>query len=894
MILETVASPGQKGTGAGREAFQPGVRYVCGKAARIELRNLSSNDWQNAAPEMLLTSELSKRTKKPYHHLVLSWHEHEQPTDDQMFEAMNKMIKALGLEEYQAVIGSHHDRTRKHIHAVCNTVHPTTGLAWSKSNDWQKAEQACRQIEYDQGWSHDRGRFDFDMVENDDGMMVAELKPNPAAWAKKVADRESGKRPKSSGDIKFEKSSGFETFEHGIPDALKEKFGQVVSAATDWQSLHLGLNQIGMTYEKFGSGARVGLVGSTEYVKASAFGSKFSITRIEKLFSTYEARSGEYANELKEDHIDNMSMTGRVSDEDLKATKSEAFKMTLLRRIYTEIHVDPAVCRAIRFVDMVDKPAQITFHDGSTVVDDGSRVSASMDTDVTRATIIAIAKAKGWTSVRLKGKPEFINRISLEFAKEGITVKGLLDDLQVKCDQIIEQTAKARRRIDAEVAALARQHQESLTDRDQALSENQFERDQMQADKTEISEEVQAVIDAIGGGHDAVSTAFRAAARDEGAAKVRDLPDARTVQKPQSAPDLGRQDAGGKRRIQSQILENDRNEIDAMKAVDIAHIAALGGWFDVSKTHKDSSDRSGKRYQIFQRGGDTIKASLIGDTWLWKSNKTGESGSVIDLWLHDNPGKNLGHARAAFREMTGASPKATPAPARKAPPPDDHTAARQRWEEAPYIEGRRSYAEDRGISRQTIEKFGSEVRSGAFGGIYFAHRNERGDIQGFEQRWEKDGEKNKARFAKGGRKTVSILGDPNTATRMVLLEGGLDSLALAQIENRKDTIYVSTGGGFGPETETAIKRLAVGRATFSGFDNDKAGSVMDKRLSALIDGVQRHAPPATVAGSDRNCNDWLDVLNAQKESRSMKIDAEKSEVATHESESYDPKSLDLS
>ena len=43
---------------------------------------------------------------------------------------------------------------------------------------------------------------------------------------------------------------------------------------------------------------------------------------------------------------------------------------------------------------------------------------------------------------------------------------------------------------------------------------------------------------------------------------------------------------------------------------------------------------------------------------------------------------------------------------------------------------------------------------------------------------------------------VCILGAPNSSSRMVVLEGGLDALALAQIENRNDTIYVSTGGGF--------------------------------------------------------------------------------------------------
>ncbi len=195
----------------------------------------------------------------------------------------------------------------------------------------------------------------------------------------------------------------------------------------------------------------------------------------------------------------------------------------------------------------------------------------------------------------------------------------------------------------------------------------------------------------------------------------------------------------------------------------------------------------------------------------------------------------------------------------------DHTEARRRWEEAPYIEDQRTYAEARGISKSTLRRFMDDVRCGAFGGIYFAHRNpETGDIQGFEQRWEKDGQKNTARFAKGGLKTVSVLGNPKTATRMVVFEGGLDTLALAEIEARKDTIYASTGGGFGPRTEAALRRLAQGRKVPSGFDNDAAGDALHNQLTGLLPGATRLAPPLRVEGSTELCKDWLDVLNASE------------------------------
>jgi len=605
---------------------------------------------------------------------------------------------------------------------------------------------------------------------------------------------------------------------------------------------------------------------------------------MEASLGAYADPQGAYVNDLKEDHKDIESISGTIRDEDKKATASSAFKLTLLRRIYCDLHLDPAVSGAIRFVDLQDVPPQITFRDNATVVDHGDRLSASRNTKETRTAMIAIAKAKGWSSVRPDGSPDFVRLASLEAARTGLCVHGVPQDIQVQCDAILEQLARQQRRIDVQTRASQQAAHEAAADRDQAIRVNDAERAEAAAQVDVRTAEIRAVIEAIGSGRDPVRTALRTVARQEEKRIKAGLPDRRPVSTPQAAPDADRKAGSTDRRIARAVKENDQHELDRMRALHIDQIAARGGW-SYDPTHKDGhNDPEGQDRRTYARGAETIKATRKGAVWVWANNKTGASGSVIDLWLSDNAGSTLGDARQVFRGIIGTD-TLTPAPrviSRQNTPPPDHTEARRRWEEAPYIDDQRTYAQDRGISKSTLWRFQQDVRCGAFGGIYFAHRNpETGDIVGFEQRWEKNGQKNTTRFAKGGLKIISVLGNRDTATRMVIFEGGLDALALAELEAREDTIYVSTGGAFGPRTEAALLKLAHGRKVLSGFKNDAAGDALHSQITGLLPGAIRLAPPSRIEGVKKPCTDWLHVLNASKDAPSPTLSSTRPRAACH-------------
>lgn len=63
----------------------------------------------------------------PVMHMTLSWALDEKPTEQHMRETALSAIKALKLEEHQAVMAAHSDKEHMHAHLVINTVHPETG-----------------------------------------------------------------------------------------------------------------------------------------------------------------------------------------------------------------------------------------------------------------------------------------------------------------------------------------------------------------------------------------------------------------------------------------------------------------------------------------------------------------------------------------------------------------------------------------------------------------------------------------------------------------------------------------------------------------------------------------------------------------------------------------------
>lgn len=124
------------------------------------------------------------------------------------------------------------------------------------------------------------------------------------------------------------------------------------------------------------------------------------------------------------------------------------------------------------------------------------------------------------------------------------------------------------------------------------------------------------------------------------------------------------------------------------------------------------------------------------------------------------------------------------------------------------------------------------LRDGPRGSMWAAHRNADGIVTGWEERgpdWRG--------FASGGAKVLFRLGRYD-ALRLCVTEAAIDAMSLAALEGfRADTLYLSTGGGWSPATDAAIRGLAgkPGVQLVAAADNNAQGDIYAGRLLALAE-----------------------------------------------------------
>ena len=218
--------------------------------------------------EMISLAEESIQSRMPVTHWILSWQENEQPTREQVDEAVNLFLRGMGLAEHQTIYALHKNTGNYHLHIVVNRTHPYTQkvIQPHRGFDINEAHKIVAKIEHRQGWApQENARYRV----NEQGYVVknfrhrARVKPKP-----KAEDFENATGEKSAQRI------------------AQERAHTVIQNATCWEELHAGLDMVGLRFVRKGSGAVI-FVGDTA-VKASSVDRNFSMSRLSKRLGEFK------------------------------------------------------------------------------------------------------------------------------------------------------------------------------------------------------------------------------------------------------------------------------------------------------------------------------------------------------------------------------------------------------------------------------------------------------------------------------------------------------------------------------------------------------------------------------------------------------------------------------
>ena len=243
------------------------------KLAYAGSRNLLTTTVAAQKREMISLAEESIQSKMPVTHWILSWQENEQPTREQVDEAVSLFLRGMGLAEHQTIYALHKNTGNYHLHIAVNRTHPYTQkvIQPHRGFDINEAHKIIAEIEHRQGWAPQiNARYRV----NEQGYVVKNLRHRTQIKPKPKAED-------------FENVTG----EKSAQRMAQERGHAVIRNATCWEELHAGLDAVGLRFVRKGSGAVI-FVGDTA-IKASSVDRNFSMSRLSKRLG--EFRPGYYS-----------------------------------------------------------------------------------------------------------------------------------------------------------------------------------------------------------------------------------------------------------------------------------------------------------------------------------------------------------------------------------------------------------------------------------------------------------------------------------------------------------------------------------------------------------------------------------------------------------------------
>ena len=232
----------------GRSSFASLGRYLAGEKLDLETGEIvrSAEDIyletnclsvKTASAEMRAVADMNNRVHDPVYHVILSWREGENPTNDQVHDAAMAAMRSVGMENHQYVMAVHCDSDNTHVHLMLNRINPETYKSVYPKQDFFKLDRCMREVEIGQGWQHDKGPH----VVVDGKIVRAPREQTTPALPTKARDLEA--------------ATGCQSLLSYSQSASPELVAAL--GAGDWQSLHAALRKHGLEIREAGQGFKI-------------------------------------------------------------------------------------------------------------------------------------------------------------------------------------------------------------------------------------------------------------------------------------------------------------------------------------------------------------------------------------------------------------------------------------------------------------------------------------------------------------------------------------------------------------------------------------------------------------------------------------------------------------
>ena len=164
------------------------------RVAFTETVNLPSANANSAIAHMIDTATHANMLKheagvplsgqpqqRPVYHYTLAWHPSETLTMERQMEVARESLKALGLDDRQALIVGHNDTKHPHVHVVVNLVSMENGTFPSLSKDYDKLSKWALEYERKNGVVFCKER-ESNQARRDKGEYVKHQSMSPQEW----------------------------------------------------------------------------------------------------------------------------------------------------------------------------------------------------------------------------------------------------------------------------------------------------------------------------------------------------------------------------------------------------------------------------------------------------------------------------------------------------------------------------------------------------------------------------------------------------------------------------------------------------------------------------------------------------------------------------------------